>query len=169
MTFIKALDENLFKLAKKYSNFVVITTDLASHACNDMFAKFFSNRRINLGLAEMNAASCAVGFNVRGKVPIVVGPAEFLAARAWEQMKYDICIPNLNVKFVGVGYDGTDDVELMKLLPNMKVVCPRTEEEVVIAIENMFLHYGPMYLRLTDALLPDIDDEKLLRRQASVL
>lgn len=169
MSFEKGLDDSLFKLAKKYNNFAVITTDLASYSCGDMFAKFFSDRFFNLGLADANAVSAAVGFNVRGKVPIVVGSAEFLASRAWEQIKNDICLPNLNVKIIGVGYDGIDDIELMKLLPNMKVVCPRSEEEVKIVVENAFLDYGPTYVRITDSVLPDFEDEKLLRSQASVL
>ena len=87
----------LIKLAKGNKNVVVLNTEaLACKDCEE-FAKFFPERVFSFGLAEANMVSAAAGFALAGKLPVVVGNAQFLIERAFEQIKNDLVIPNLNV------------------------------------------------------------------------
>ena len=86
--------------------------------------------------------SAAAGFAIAGKTPVIFGSVRFLLSTAFDQVYNDICIPNLNVKIVGLG-DGEVDRELVKILPNLKV-----EDGDFAVLEKMMGEYGPAYLRV---------------------
>ena len=123
--------EVLLKLGKKHSNIVFFGYNLGD------LKKFFPDKCIDLGRASGNIVSCAAGFALRGKLPVIFADKEFLEG-SFKQLKYDVCEPNLNIKIVV-----TDDInlseELLKLLPNMKV----NSHDV-----DVFDVYGPMCLSL---------------------
>ncbi len=165
----RSLDETIVQLGKKYRNIVVLTSDNSKRAGVAQFTKFFQDRSFNFGLAEANMASSAVGFTVCGKVPFVTGVASFLVNSALDQIRSDICYPNLNVKIIGtaaglsasqdeVGCQAMEDLALMRALPNMKVVSPADYYETASALEAMMADYGPTYLRICDGELPAVYD-----------
>jgi len=164
---VKSFEESLLRLGKKYQNLVVLCSDSCKEVGTEDFSKFFRDRYFNIGLAEANMASCAVGFTIRGKVPFIVGNSTFLTGKAWEQIRNGICFPNLNVKIIGVkngllagqegvGYQALEDVAIMRSIPNMKIICPADYREALGAIDEAAFDYGPTYIRIPDEKLPVI-------------
>jgi len=155
----KSFGEALVKLGAKYKNVVVLDADLSSSVQTGAFAKEFPNRHFNMGIAEQNMVATAAGFATRGKLPFACSFSVFATGRAWEIVRNAVCYPNLNVKIVGshagimTGEDGAshqalEDLAIMRVLPNMKVVCPADHYEALSVMETLMNDYGPTYLRI---------------------
>ena len=82
-----------------------------------------------------------------------------LLGRTYDQIRNSICYPNLNVKIcashsgVTVGEDGAthqmiEDLNLMRGLPNMTVMCTSDDTETKWAVREISKIKGPVYLRL---------------------
>lgn len=130
----------LTKLARANKNIVLLNTEAVGFKDCEEFARVFPERTFSFGLAEGNMISVAAGFALAGKLPIVVGNARFLLERAFEQIKNDICLPNLNVKIVALG-ENEMARDLLKVLPNIRFF----EGD----LEEIFDEYGPMYCRVS--------------------
>lgn len=135
------MNNGLIKLAKN-KNIVVLNTEALSCKECEEFLKFFPERAFSFGLAEANMISAAAGFALAGKLPIVIGNAQFLIERAFEQIKNDLFIPNLNVKLVGIGKNEF----AKKLLGTLNGIEMR--EGFIDDLEEMALKYGPAYLEI---------------------
>ena len=77
----------------------------------------------------------AAGLATTGLIPLACTYATFATMRACEQIRSMICYPKLNVKIIvthggiEVGWDGpthqaTEDIAMMRSIPNMTVVVP---------------------------------------------
>ena len=147
---IDVFKEGLFRVTKKYGNIVMLYGDEGVFPVGNFF-QFFADRSFNLGLGRQNLVSAACGFIVRGKLPIILGESS-LAFAATAQIRDNICIPNLNVKFVVAGSNSGSndfsDMEIIKSMPNIKVMCPKNDEEMLIDLEEMVGTYRPVYFRL---------------------
>ncbi|MFA6918106.1 MAG: transketolase C-terminal domain-containing protein [Candidatus Gracilibacteria bacterium] len=169
ISMLKGLSDALIKLAKKHKNLVVLYADFGTKLGLRNFSLAFPDRCFNFGLSEENVVAAAVGFAVRGKIPFVIGFANF-AGKAWEQIRSSVCYPNLNIKFVaanagisagedGVGYQATEDISIMRAIPNMKVVSPADYQEAASAVEQAFECFGPVYVRLASCDVPVIFED----------
>lgn len=138
------MNNTLIRLGKNIKNLVVLDTGAVKDPECEEFAKVFPDRYFCFGLAESNMISAAAGFAIAGKLPVILGNARFLLSRAFDEIYNDICMPNLNVKIVGLG-DADVDKELVKILPNMTVM-----EGNLDMIDRMFENYGPAYLKKDD-------------------
>ena len=58
----------------------------------------FPNKIVECGISESNAIGVAAGLAASGAIPVVYGLAAFLLYRAFEFIRDDVCIQNLNVK-----------------------------------------------------------------------
>lgn len=104
----------------------------------DNLKKEFPVRVINCGIMEQATVGIAAGMSISGLIPIVYSIVNFLVFRALEQIRNDVALQNLNVKFISTGVNdyfqflghshccGQDDIYLMKLI-NMKVYDPYTD------------------------------------------
>lgn len=137
------MKNSLLKLAKANKNLVVLSA--GNSYCED-FSKFFPERHFVFGPVEANIISCAAGFAWAGKLPVVVGNANFLASRGFDQILNDICIPNLNVKIFAVGE--TDEIlkKCIPFLPNLKV----ESVDKFKALDELMKEYGPSYVNLDE-------------------
>jgi transketolase len=92
--------------------------------------------------------------------------------RAYEQIRVDVCYQNLDVNFIGVAWwfaygslgnthYGIEDVNLMKWLPNMKILSPADKHEAEICMEYLFNNKWPFFVRLNRWWEPDIYNEWL--------
>lgn len=142
---IDVFKEGLFKVTKKYSNIAMLYGD--DLFAGEDFFKFFADRSFNLGAGQQNMVGSACGFVVRGKMPIIFSGAS-LSVSAAAQIRDNICIPNLNVKFVVAGGKDFFDLEIMKLMPNIKIMAPKNDEELLMNLDEMVEVYGPVYFRL---------------------
>lgn len=159
--------EALLELGKVNKDVVVLDADLAGATKTDIFAKEFSNRFFDMGIAEANMMSTAAGFATCGKIPYASTFAVFAAGRAYDQIRNSICYPNLNVKIcathcgVTVGEDGAthqmiEDLALMRTLPNMTVISTSDDIQTKWAVREISKIKGPVYLRLARMKTPVI-------------
>jgi transketolase len=160
-----AYGEALLELGKKRDDVVVLDADLSGSTKTGKFAKAFPNRFYNLGVSEQDLIGTASGLSLTGKLPFASTFAVFETGRAWEQIRQTVCYSNLNVKLVAthsgitVGEDGashqaTEDVALMRVLPNMTVIVPSDGNETRQVINAIADYYGPVYVRLGRAKVP---------------
>jgi len=165
-----AYGEMLVELGKKYSNMVVLDADLSCSTKTARFAEKFPERFFNMGVSEQDLMSTAAGLAIGGKRPIVSTFAIFATGRAWEQIRQSIAYARTNVKIVAthggitVGEDGAthqmlEDFAIMRVLPNMKVICPADYYEVKEVVKKAFETEGPAYIRLSRAKFPVIFNE----------
>lgn len=166
-----AFTKTLSEIAGKNPNLFLLSGDLGYGAL-EPFIQNFPDKFLNLGVAEQNLVGFAAGMALAGKIPITYSIATFMTLRCYEQIRNDVCYQNLNVKIVGVGsgltysqYGAThhsmEDIGLMRLLPNMVVLCPGDPLEVVGAVRAMLDHNGPCYLRLAAKGEPNIHKGEL--------
>lgn len=154
----KAFVSRLIKEAKSNSNILLLTADLGFEVFEDYISQF-PNRFINVGVAEANMISMAAGLSSLGFVPVCYSISSFLIYKTFEQIRNDVCYPNLNVKIVGVGtgftysvngpsHHGLEDISLTSSLPNIQILSPADPLETQVAVSHMLKHKGPFYLRL---------------------
>ena len=162
--------ENLAKLGEKYNDIVVLDADLAEATKTKIFAKKFPERFFDMGIAEANMFSTAAGMATTGKIPFASTFAVFAAGRSYDQIRNSICYPNLNVKIcsthsgITVGEDGAthqmlEDINIMRGLPNIKVICPSDGVQTKWALEEAYKVNGPFYIRLSRLATPIIYSE----------
>ncbi len=164
-----AIGDELAELGKTNSNLVVLDADLSGSTKTSTFAKAFPERFFNVGIAEQNLITTALGLSLTGKIPFVASFAVFVTGRAYDQIRNSVCYQKGNVKIIGahggvtVGEDGAshqalEDVALMRELPNMTVICPADYEQAKRAVEFASKHNGPVYIRSSRIEVPCIYD-----------
>src|SRR5580704_6871872 len=82
--------------------FVFLTGDLGFQALEPLREKM-GERFLNVGVAEQNMVSVAAGLAKGGFRPWVYSIAPFLYARAFEQIRNDVCLHRMPVTLVGNG------------------------------------------------------------------
>lgn len=153
-----AFCKGLINSNKKNDNIHLLTADLGFEVFEEYIEKY-PKRFTNAGISESNMVGMAAGMAHSGFIPVCYSIVPFLTFRAFEQIRNDICYPNLNVKIVGVGggygyslngqsHCAVEDISLMRSLPNMTVICPGDPLEAYRATTEMFKINGPVYLRL---------------------
>ena len=151
--------EILEKLGEVNKDIVVLDADLSEATKTSIFARKFPDRFFDMGIAEANMMGVASGMASCGKIPFVSTFAVFASGRAYDQIRSSICYPNLNVKIcathcgITVGEDGAthqmlEDLALMRVLPNMTVICPSDDVETKYLIQEISKIKGPVYVRL---------------------
>ena len=162
----KLLETELYK----NEDIVVLDADLGNATKSIAFKKVAPERYLDMGISEADMMGTAAGLATCGKIPIASTFAIFAAGRAFEQIRNSICYPRLNVKIAAthagltVGEDGgshqaIEDISLMRSLPNMTVINPADAKEAEEALKAAIQYYGPVYIRLGRAAVPDIHDE----------
>ncbi len=178
----EAYGRALVKWGEKNPDIVVLDADLAKSTKTIKFKERFPERFFDMGIAEADMMGTAAGLAAAGKVAFASTFAIFATGRAWEQIRNSICYANLNVKIaashagIAVGPDGSshqaiEDIAIMRVIPNMKVVVPADGVETEKAVETLIETPGPAYLRLGRSGVPVIYDENHVFRlgKASVL
>lgn len=157
--------KELVELGKTNEKIVVVSADLEDATRAEYFKKAYPERFFTVGIAEQDMVGMAAGLSLQGFVPFINSFAVFLTNRAYDMIRLDICYNNTNVKIVcshagvTVGEDGAsaqclEDLALMRVLPNLKVVCPVDELEARKATRLFAQQTGPMYMRTSRAPVP---------------
>ena len=137
---------------------VALCADLTESTRTEAFAEKFPDRFFEMGVAEQNMATIAAGLGISGKIPFIASYATFSPGRNWEQIRTTIAYNNSNVKIAGhhagisVGPDGathqaTEDIAIMRAMPNMRVIVPCDAIEARKATIAAAQIWGPVYLR----------------------
>ncbi|MGC8776222.1 MAG: transketolase family protein [Minisyncoccia bacterium] len=150
--------EGLLELGGQNPNVVALCADLKESTYNHLFAERFPERFFECGVAEQNMATVAAGLGISGKIAFISSYATFSPGRNWEQIRTTIAYNDSNVKIAGhhsgisTGPDGathqaTEDIAIMRAMPNMKVVVPVDALEAKKATIFAGNIWGPVYLR----------------------
>ncbi|GIW66273.1 MAG: transketolase [Candidatus Parcubacteria bacterium] len=161
----------LVELGEKNQNVIVLTADLAESTRAHKFAEKFPERFIECGVAEQNMAGIAAGLGISGKITFISSYATFSPGKNWETIRTTIIYNDSNVKIAGhhsgivTGPDGathqaTEDIAIMRCLPNIKVISPCDFWEAKKATLYSAEVYGPFYLRYVRDKTPVITTEE---------
>jgi transketolase len=152
--FIRKLEDE----ARANSNVFLLTGDLGFGVV-EKFAEEFPNQFLNAGVAEQNMMGMAAGLADSGKLPFVYSIANFPTFRCLEQIRNDVCYPELPVTVVSIGaglaygtlgysHHAVEDLAVMRALPGMRVLSPCDPQEVEAAVALIIKEPAPTYLRL---------------------
>ena len=132
--FRKEIIDRIIPYAKEDKNIVLLVSDMGFGVI-DNFKKEFPDRVFNFGIMEQGMVGIAAGMAMTGLKPIVYSIVNFLAFRAVEQIRNDVVMQDLNVKFVSTGVNdyfkflgrshccGQDDKKIMEVI-GLKVFDP---------------------------------------------
>ncbi len=163
--------ETLAKLADSDPTICAITAAMPSGTGVDRFAKAHPTRAFDVGIAEQHAVTFAAGLAAQGMRPFCAIYSTFLQ-RAYDQIVHDVAIQNLPVRFAidraglvgadGATHAGSFDITYLASLPNMVVMSPSDEAELVHMTYTAACHdSGPIAFRYprgngTGVALPDV-------------
>ena len=153
-TFVKTLLE----IAKKDKNVYIVTGDLGFGVLRPFWEEL-PDQIINAGIAEQNMTSIAAGLALQGKIVYTYSIGNFPTLRCIEQIRNDCAYHDANVKVVCVGggfvygslgmsHHATEDIAMMRALPNVTVVAPGDLVEAACATKAIYETPGTCYLRL---------------------
>lgn len=136
------------------------------------FVQEFPERFLNVGVAEQNMTGVAAGLALMGRMVFTYSIGNFPTLRCLEQIRNDICYHKANVKIVAVGggfaygslgmtHHATEDLAIMRALPEMTVVAPGDPLETEAAVAAIAGHAGPCYLRLGRAGEPIVHKQEI--------
>ena len=180
-----AFGATLAELADAGVPVVAVDADLTGSTTTAAFAAAspeYAERLFNCGIAEQNMVDVAAGLALTGHVAFTGSFAVFGTGRAYDQIRNTVCYSNLDVKIcpthagVSVGPDGgshqmLEDVALMRVLPNMRVLVPADYAAARAALKLAAATPGPVYVRMGRASVPCVyaDDMELELGRAYVL
>ena len=125
-----------------------------------MMSRDMPKQCFNFGIAEQNKVGAASGMAAMGKIPFVYTTSAFLAYRAFEFIRDDICFQKRNVKLVGMGmgighwstlgtsHHTTEDIAALRSLPNLVFLSAATPLELTQMVQFAYVHQGPVYIRI---------------------
>lgn len=150
-------------------NVVLLSGDIGNRLF-DTYRAQNPARFYNCGVAEANMISVAAGLALCGLRPVAYTIAPFITTRCFEQIRVDVCYHHVPVVIVGTGaglsyaangatHLACEDLAILRVLPNMTVVCPGDPLEVRAGLRAALAHDGPVYLRLGKKGEPAIHQE----------
>jgi transketolase len=179
----------LAALARTKADIIGMTADLGKYTDLHIFAKEFPERYYQMGMAEQLLMGAAAGFAHEGAQPFVTTYAVFATRRAYDFIHQTIAEDDLDVKIVcalpglttgyGPSHQATEDLALMRAMPNMTVIDPCDALDIEQMVPAIAAHKGPVYARLLRGNVPAVLDEydyqfelgkaKMIRDGADVL
>ena len=179
----------LIDLARTRDDIVGLSADLSKYTDLHVFAKAHPDRFYQMGMAEGLLMSAAAGMAREGFTPFATTYAVFAARRAYDFIAMAIAEENLPVKIVcalpglttgyGPSHQATEDLAIMRGMPNLTVIDPCDAVEIDQATRVIADTPGPVYMRLLRGQVPDVLGEygyrfelgkaKVLRDGADVL
>ncbi|KAJ6828205.1 putative 1-deoxy-D-xylulose-5-phosphate synthase 2, chloroplastic isoform X1 [Iris pallida] len=140
LSYTQYFAESLIKEAEADDKVVAIHAAMGSGTGLNYFQKKFPSRCFDVGIAEQHAVTFAAGLATEGLKPFCAIYSSFLQ-RGYDQVVHDVDLQKLPVRFAMdraglVGADGPThcgafDITFMACLPNMIVMAPSDEAELM--------------------------------------
>ena len=154
----------LTELAPEHPEMLLLTGDLGFGVLEN-FAAQFPRQFLNVGVAEQNMSGLAAGLALEGHTVFTYSIGNFPTLRCLEQIRNDVCYHEANVKIISVGggmsygavgmsHHATEDLAILRSLPNMSVFSPGDVWEAAEAARYLVCERGPAYLRLDKSAAP---------------
>lgn len=155
----KAFTDVLLEEGRKNADILALATDSGGSVTLGGFMNELPEQYVELGIAEQNAVAVGAGLATAGNTVFVCGPACFLAARAFEQVKVDVAYNKSNVKILGVSagvsygplggtHTSLHDLASMRALPNIEIFAPSDAVATRFVARYLCEHKGPAYIRI---------------------
>jgi transketolase len=120
-----------------------------------------------VGIAEQNLVGMAAGLAAGGRRVFAVSPASFLAARALEQIKHDVCYSDRPVVLVGISagvsygalgstHHCLHDFAALRAISNITIAAPADNWETREATRAAAAAGSPLYLRFGKKAVPSL-------------
>ena len=155
-TFADAFGDAMNVVAERDRRVIGITAAMPDGTKLSKFAKRFPERYFDVGIAEAHAVCFAAGAAATGMKPVVAIYSTFLQ-RAYDQIVHDVVVQNLPVVFCmdragligddGPTHMGLYDIAYLRTLPNMTVMAPRNEDELLPMLEHALALNAPAAIR----------------------
>ena len=156
-SFSEVFGKTLCALAEKDERITAVTAAMTSGTGLDRFALRFPDRFSDVGIAEGHAAAMVSGMAKQGLIPVFAVYSSFLQ-RAYDMLIHDVSLQKLHVVFgvdrAGlVGSDGEThhgiyDVNFLRSVPGMTVLCPASFGELSAMLEEAIYRVeGPVAVR----------------------
>ena len=163
----EAYGETLVELVNEGMNIVAVDADLAGSTKTGVLGKAYPDRLVDVGIAEQDMMDVAAGLSLTGRIAFTGSFAVFGTGRCYDQIRNTVCDSNLNVKVcpthagITVGEDGAthqslEDVGMMRMLPNMRVLVPADYRAAKAAIRIAAETPGPFYVRMGRHPVPEV-------------
>jgi 1-deoxy-D-xylulose-5-phosphate synthase len=155
-SYTEVFSKTAVELAEKDDKIVAITAAMPDGTGLNLFAERFPDRFYDVGIAEGHAVTFAAGLACEGYKPIVAIYSSFLQ-RSYDMLMHDVCLQNLPVIFAldragivgddGPTHHGVFDLSYLRTLPNMTVMAPADENELVNMLHTARTLNGPVAIR----------------------
>ncbi|KAJ4957443.1 hypothetical protein NE237_024554 [Protea cynaroides] len=132
--------QSLIAEAEKDDKIVAIHAAMGGGTGLNLFQKHFPDRCFDVGIAEQHAVTFAAGLAAEGLKPFCAIYSSFLQ-RGYDQVVHDVDLQKLPVRFAidraglvgadGPTHSGAFDTAFMACLPNMVVMAPFDETELM--------------------------------------
>jgi transketolase len=148
----------VYRLAKKNKDVIFVGSDLGVGVL-DNFKKELPAQWLMEGVSEQHIIGMAAGLAMSGKTVYFNTIATFITRRCYEQTCIDLGLANLKVRLLGSGgglvyaplgptHLATEDIALMRAIPNMTIIAPCDAEEMERAMFATEHLPGPVYMRI---------------------
>ena len=148
----------IFENSKRDKKLIFIGSDLGPGVLKEFKLKYPS-RFFMEGVSEQAIIGLSAGLAMEGYKPYVNTIATFLTRRCFEQICIDLCLHNLSVKLIGNGgglvyaplgptHQATEDISILRTLPNMKIIAPCDSIEMSFLMKQIHNIKGPVYVRI---------------------
>ncbi|HEV3090171.1 MAG TPA: 1-deoxy-D-xylulose-5-phosphate synthase [Candidatus Cybelea sp.] len=168
--FQDAFGDAMIAVAEKDPRVVGITAAMPDGTGLAKFGKRFPERYFDVGIAEAHAVCFAAGLASSGLRPVCAIYSTFLQ-RAYDQIVHDVVVQNLPVVFCmdRAGFVGDDgpthmglyDIAYLRTLPNVVLMAPRTEAELLPMLEHALALGVPVGIRYPRGSTSGRHDEPL--------
>lgn len=156
-TFSDTFGQTLCTLAEEDPRVCAITAAMLHGTGLTPFAERFPERCFDVGIAEGHAVSMAGGLAAQGMIPVVAIYSTFLQ-RAYDMLLQDIAMQKLHAVFAvdragivgedGETHQGVFDVNYLRSIPNMRVLCPSNQAELRQMLRDAVTRFdGPVAVR----------------------
>lgn len=172
-SYTEVFANTLVEIAEQDRSVIGITAAMAEGTGLKKMHQRFPERYFDVGIAEQHAVTFAAGMATGGLKPVAAIYSTFLQ-RAFDQVFHDVCVQNLHVVFAMdragvVGEDGPTqhglfDIAYMRILPNMKVMAPKDENELRHMLYTAVYMDGPVALRYPRGKALGVPLDKDLRK-----
>ncbi len=182
-TFTQVFSQWLVEAAEREEKLLGITPAMREGSGLVEFSKKFPKRYFDVAIAEQHAVTLAAGMACKGAKPVVAIYSTFLQ-RAYDQLIHDVALQNLDVLFAvdragivgedGATHAGTFDLAYCRLIPNLVIMTPADETEMIHMLNTGLSYQGPALVRYpkgagTLGYIPKNDSQTLAIGQGKVV
>lgn len=151
---------HLLDIIDEHPELRILTADMSYIAKLERFKTYYPNQFINLGIAEQNMIGVAAGLTSERLKCVCLAQATFITMRCYEQVRQYMSYmgtpiiliglaAGFGLQFMGNTHYATEDISIMRSIPELVVMSPADASEAVMAFDEALKIDRPVYIRLT--------------------